>query len=411
MNNNFWRSVVSVLSGTATAQAIPIFGSLFIMRQYVPAEFGIFSAWLGMSMLLGILLTGRFETALPIESDGEPRQLAFFSTLITSLLAALVAVFVLIALISIEIIPAKLQNAPAPLLITLVPTGLGFAVTQTWQSWAAAEGRYRQLSLMRIVQSAATTLFQIIAGFFFSSASSLAIAQFLGIIISVFISFYIMPIKTSYSGKILSLILRFWQKNIKFPIFSLPADIINAISFHLPIFIVANRFGSEAAGLLALTMKTLGLPTGLLGSSMLDVFKRYAATNYRERGECRLYYIQTFKLLLFISLCFCFIMVPCSEFLFSLVFGSAWRGAGTFAVWLLPLFALRFIASPLSYMVYIANKQHLDLIWQLALLGITFMTLSMHQHKDLAIQTYSFGYSFLYLIYIFMSYRLSCGIR
>lgn len=411
MNSNFWRSVVSVLSGTATAQAIPIFGSLFIMRQYAPAEFGIFSAWLGMSMLLGILLTGRFEAALAIESDGVPRQLAFFSTLTTSLLAALIAGLVLIALILLNIIPAKLQNTPAPLLITLVPTGLGFAITQTWQSWAAAEGKYRHLSLMRIVQSAAITLLQIIAGILFSSASSLAIAQLLGIIINLSISFYMMPIKIPHPGQKISFILRFWRKNRKFPIFSLPADIINAISFHLPIFIVANRFGAETAGLLALTMKTLGVPTGLLGSSMLDVFKRYAAANYRERGECRAYYIQTFKVLFIISLFFCFIMALCSESLFSLVFGSAWRGAGTFAVWLLPLFALRFIASPLSYMVYIAGKQHLDLIWQLALLAITFSTLSMHQHKDLAIQTYSVGYSFLYIVYIFMSYRLSHGIR
>jgi hypothetical protein len=44
----FWRSVGLVLTGTVAAQSIPLLGSLVIARIYAPAEFGLFSAWLGM---------------------------------------------------------------------------------------------------------------------------------------------------------------------------------------------------------------------------------------------------------------------------------------------------------------------------------------------------------------------------
>ena len=66
----FWRSVGVVLAGTVGAQSIPIIGSLVLARLYIPSQFGIFSAWLGLTALAAVMITGRFEMALPIEPDG-----------------------------------------------------------------------------------------------------------------------------------------------------------------------------------------------------------------------------------------------------------------------------------------------------------------------------------------------------
>ena len=81
------------------------------------------------------------------------------------------------------------------------------------------------------------------------------------------------------------------------------------------------------------------------------------------------------------------------------------------AIWLLPIFALGFVASPLSYMVYIAEKQHLDLFWQIALLGMTLASLSAASDYRSALLVYSYGYGLLYVIYLGLSYRLSLGER
>ena len=161
-----------------------------------------------------------------------------------------------------------------------------------------------------------------------------------------------------------------------------------------------------------MTMRILGAPIGLLGKSVLDVFKRHAAISYRERGECRADYVRTFRILAIASLGSCLVMASVSESFFALAFGENWRGAGTIAVWLLPLFALRFIASPLSYMVYIAGKQHVDLVWQVALLAMTIAALNIPFYgHDIALQAYSAGYSLLYIVYLAMSYRFSLGNR
>lgn len=61
MLGNYWRTVAGVLSATAVAQAIPIWGSLFIARLYVPEQLGAYSAWLGMVYLAAVIVTARLE--------------------------------------------------------------------------------------------------------------------------------------------------------------------------------------------------------------------------------------------------------------------------------------------------------------------------------------------------------------
>ncbi len=405
--SGFWRNVTSVLAGTALAQAVPVLASLIIARQYAPAEFGMFAAWLGVVMFLGVVLTGRFEAALAIEEDGEPRRLAVISTLATAALAAVLAGLVLVAVKAF--VPSVAGKTPALLIAIAIPAALAIAAAQTWQSWAAAEGRYRALSVMRIAEAAMVALAQIAAGFVDASAAALGGAHFLGVIFGLVVATFLMPVGALPEMGIVRTVRAFWRRHFRFPVWSLPADAINAAAGQLPVLIVATRFGADVAGLLAMTMKVLGAPIGLLGKAVLDVFKRRAASSFRERGECRSEYLQTFRVLAIGSLAFCAVMAMVSEDLFALAFGENWRLAGTIAVWLLPLFALRFMASPLSYMVYIAGKQHLDLIWQIALLGMTLAALGLPRSHEPALQAYSLGYSLLYLVYLAMSYRFSCG--
>jgi O-antigen/teichoic acid export membrane protein len=203
----------------------------------------------------------------------------------------------------------------------------------------------------------------------------------------------------------------FLHRHRRFPGLSLPADAVNTAAGQLPLLIVASRFGAEAAGLLALTLRSLGAPIGLLGAAVLDVFKRRASAAFRERGECRHEYLQTFAVLSLGSLVLAVVVGAASEMLFAFAFGERWRGAGTMALWLMPMFALRFVASPLSYMMYIANQQHVDLAWQLGLLAVTLTTLWWTPSVAAALLAYSAGYSVMYLIYLFLSYRFSLGSR
>ncbi len=402
----FWRKVGVVLSGTAVAQAIPILGSLVIARLVAPAQFGVFAAWLGLAALAAVVITGRYENALALEHDGAPRRVAALAILALALAATLL--LSLLLLLAWWLLPAWRAYLPAELLLLLPPAAWVIAAAQTWQSWAAAEGRYAALSSMRIAQSAAVTGGQIMLGLVAPGAVSLALAHGLGVALGLAVAAWHLsprPLPTAAEAR------AFFFRQRRFPQWSLAADSINTAAGQLPVILVATRFGAEAAGLLALTLRTLGAPIALLGSAVLDVFKRRAAQAFRDRGQCRAEYLETMRVLALASVVATVVIAVAGESLFAMAFGESWRRAGTIAVWLLPMFALRFVASPLSYTFYIANKQPVDLVWQCALLLMTLASLLLPAQHEAALQLYSLGYSALYLVYLALSYRFSLGAR
>lgn len=389
------------------AQSIPILGSLCISRLYSPADFGSFSAWLGIVVTAAVLITGRFETSLAVEPDGEPRKLAFKATLATSILA--ISALSLVAIGGYLAVP-RLHQLPTGLVLFFFPAALLLAAIQTWQSWAAAEGAYRQLSGMRIAQAVGVTAFQIIMGYVRPSAAGLAFGHLMGGVFGLAVAARCMPIdlRSLLPRSGLSAELRqFWSSHRRFPMFSLPADLINSASGQLPTIIIASRFGVDASGVFALTGRILGAPIALIGGAFLDVFKRAASTSYRTHGNCREEYVRTFKVLSLGGVLLAAGVMWAAEPLFVLLFGEPWRQSGVIAIWLMPMFALRFVASPLSYVFYITGKQHVDLAWQCFLLGLTLAAFFMSRSFQVAVESYAIGYAVLYVVYLSLSYRYS----
>lgn len=408
---SFLQATRGVVIGMVIAQAIPLLGSLVIARLYAPAEFGEFSTWLGVVMMAAVLVTGRFEMALVIEADGGPRRFALVATLVAIFSA--VAALLVVVLVAYPVLH-DVSGITLGLVLAFLPASLLMAVVQTWQSWAAAEGLYRKLSLIRIAQALGITSLQVVAGNLAPSAIGLAIGHLLGLLLGVAVAAWTMPIArpdfrnwVEFRGQLVA----FWVKHKQFPLFALPADFINTAAGQLPLFFISGQFGSEASGLYALAVRILGGPISLLGTAVLDVFKRSAAVSFRERGNCREEYLRTFKFLAGLGILLALGVVLLAEPLFAWAFGQNWRHAGVIAAWLMPMFALRFVASPLSYVFYIAGGQRVDLIWQAGLLCMTILVFQVGMNFETTVKAYAVGYAGMYAIYLLLSYRYSKGGR
>lgn len=402
----FWKNVSVVFSGTFVAQIIPILGSLIIARLFIPEAFGEFAIWLSIVLMFSVICTGRYEMSLSVESDGKPRLYGVAANLLVVLMTSLISTL----LISIFIFFDIDFGISATHLYLIVAAGGLMGLLNIWQAWAAADGKFSHLSKMRIMISLAIFIFQVVIGLFIPSVNSLILGQIAGVSIGLLYSFYLSPLKSNYYLiRNFSSLTDYLLKHKRFFVFSLPADTVNTISSQLPILIIGAKYGADIAGFLAMTLRALGAPIGLLGRAVLDVFKRHASVAYRKNRECRDYYIQTFKVLSIMSISVMPIFLLFSKDLFILAFGEKWAMSGTIAIWILPMFLLRFVSSPLSYMFYLANKQSIDLVWQISLLIITIFTLSFSSTYKYALIYYSFGYSLLYIVYLFISYKLSCG--
>jgi O-antigen/teichoic acid export membrane protein len=404
----YWRNVSSVFFGTVIAQSLPVIGSLILTRQFLPAVFGTYSAWLGITLFFSVCLTGRFETSLPMEEDGKFRAMAVLYVLVTTLVLSLFSFLILLSLFLIGIKSIGLMSFKL-LLFSLI-VSLLMSLIQIWQTWTAAEGNYKKLSLIRIAQAGLVVIFQVLIGFLQPDLMGLIFGHFIGLIFSVLICIFLKPISMNFDVTSLKFrLFTFWKKNRKFPLFSLPADAINSAAAQLPLLLIMSKFGADIAGYYALTIRVLGAPIGLLGSAVLDVFKRHAANAYKTRGECRPEFLHTLKILLMATILTSILFFFCAEQFFVIAFGESWSMSGKIAIWLIPLFAFRFVASPLSYMVYIAGKQNVDLFWQISLLGVTLATFNITETFSTSVQIYSLGYAFLYLVYLRMSYKFSLG--
>ena len=406
--NNFWKNVSSVFAGTLVAQSIPIIGSLFIARIFAPSAFGEFSTWLAIVTFVSVVVTLRFEAMLAIAADGRDRARAVF---IIFAVTILMAVLLFICMIAAKFLPGIKNYFPnsTALVLTIVPAALCLALNQTWQTWAAAEGFYGKLNIMRLVQASTLVLVQIGVGLKYPTAISLVVGFVVATGIAFAWSIKIMP--SFFHEQFCSLIVfrNFFFKYKSFPLYALPADEINTAAGQLPVLVVSYRFGNEVAGYLALTMRVLGAPIGLVGKAVLDVFKRYAIQSIQQTGNCQSLYIKTFVALLLASLILIGGTVVLAEDIFRVAFGAEWLPASRMAIWLLPMFAMRMIASPLSYMAYLVERQHIDLLWQVGLMLVTVATLYVFHSYESTLIGYSAGYAAMYLLYIFISYKLSKG--
>ena len=408
--SDYWSRVVSVFTGAAVAQAIPILGSLIIARLYAPDAFGIFSTWLGISLVLTVCVTYRLEHAFGLEPDGEPRERLVVATVLLLLVTG--AILLVCVLVTGILFGQAYGHMTPTLVVLLIPMSMGAALSLVWQSWAANNGDVRKLSYIRISQTLCITGLQILAGLVQPTALVLALAQVVGAWIAVLMGYRLIPFRHGLPGNASQayvLVSNVLSKYRRFPALSLPADLINAAAAQMPIVVLTSRFGPEVAGFYALATRMMGAPISILGNAVRDVFKRSANEHFRSDGHCVGIYLRTLYVLLGCSVVMVAVVYPFSESIFALFFGDKWRMSGTIAAWLLPMYALRFIASPLSYTFYIVQKQNVDLIWQVSLLAMTGATLFLFVSYQDTLIYYSAGYAVLYLVYIYLSYLYSKG--
>lgn len=402
----YWKNISSVFSGTLAAQLIIIVGSIFIARIFSPSEFGKFSAWLAIVSFSSVIITLRFEAVLAIVEEGMDRLKAVFFVFLISITISIVLFASLVLAKNSPWIDIYFSKSIL-LILTIAPAALFLALNQVCQMWAAAEGMYKNLIIMRLVHAVTIIGMQISLGLKYPYAASLAVGFTIAGVIGLGIAITIMPKFIDVKFYNFQNLKSFFKRYRKFPIFALPADSINSAVAQLPVLIISLRFGSEVAGYLALTMRVLGAPLGLIGKAVLDVFKRHAVQNIQQEGNCRDLYLSTFSVLAFSSLLFVVATILLADEIFRVAFGSEWVVSGKMAIWLLPMFALGMIASPLSYLSYLVEKQHIDLLWQSGLAIVVLLNLNSFSTYESTLIAHSIGYGLMYLIYIFISYNLS----
>lgn len=407
--NIFVRRVLLLLSGSVAAQALLLAVTPILSRIYSPEQMGILGVFVAFVGMVGTLVTLRYENAILLpreenEAAGIVCVVVLNATIISLLLAATLAIG---GNRTLELMGA--ESLSDYFLWMAVGTCL-MGIMQGLNSWLIRRAQFRQLTFARISQSAATALSQLVAGFAGFSAIGLVWGQLLGQLAGVcamMVALIACADVKSFASVSIADLRRLGKRYIRFPLYSLPADALNALASYLPFFILGKYFGPVVVGLYFMMQRMTLAPIALVANAVSDVFKERATRDFREVGTCRPLLIKTFLGLFAISLPLSLLLFFFGPQLFSFVLGDKWNEAGGYASIMAPLVAIRFAISPVGFVLYVAEKQNVDLFWQGALLVVNSASLfagAALGDAKLSVTLFSFSYSTMYLIYLALSY-------
>ncbi|MGG7604913.1 lipopolysaccharide biosynthesis protein [Massilia sp. BKSP1R2A-1] len=399
----FWRNVATVITGATGAQALTLLAAPLLTRLCTPAEMGSFSVWLGVIAVTSIVATLRVENAMVIDHGRQQQRLCFGVVAYVATLLAVTLTLGSLCACALGLPSLKMVSWPA-----MAAVGLATWISaniQTTLAYAASHRRFGTAARIKLLQAGTIAVSQLALLYAGVDGVALLAGQLIGLCARLLAGRLLLSPPRPRLRFFLDRAQRdYLRKHQAFWRYSLPSSLLNTMVGQLPLFMIGIHHGALAAGLFALTQRVLAAPTALIATSILEVFKRQAVSEFESVGNCVAVYRSTFKALVLLALPPTLVLLLFSPALFAWLFGDDWRAAGDLARILAPLCFLNFVASPLSYVFFVAGKQRMELFWQVALflatLTVFVAPLSLHG----SLFAYAVVRSMLYLIYLYMSH-------
>ena len=409
VKSEYARDVLTLMSGTTVAQAIPVVITPVLTRIYSPAEFGLFAVYMALISIGTMIATGRLEMAVLIaRKDSEALRLSLVSFTISGVFSILTLFVIVIWGQQI----AELTGQPEiKSWLYIVPFSIFlFSVYKVLLHWLNRKKHYELMSQTRVIQSGSISALQVVVGVATKIVPGLALADCLGRAVSLVLIFRRIKHSVKLPGfnrvKQYALIRRYR----KFPFLGSPASLLNILSLQMPYLIIPAIFSSAVAGLYFLVFRILMMPISVLGEAMLEVFRNKAMESLEEHGTCRPVFIKTLSSLVMIGLPPTLLLMLFGTEIFAFVFGEEWREAGLYATILAPMALFRLVCAPLGGVLFIREKLALVLMLQSLFLLMVILSLILgwiNQDPVLLVIFLSVSGCLFYLLQALSSFRLS----
>jgi lipopolysaccharide exporter len=373
--SSFLSDVLKLAGGTAIAQVIGIMVAPLITRLYGPEAFGQAALFASIVGVAACVVCMRYEVTIILPKEDEDAANLLALCLLLAILFSIIIVPV-IWLVGEELL--HLLKAPGllPYLWLVSPSIFLSGIFTALNYWNLRTKRFGGLSIARVIASFASVGTLLGAGFAgYAGGGSMIGASLIGSATSTMIlggqiwhndrKLLYKSIKTQ---RIAAGIVRYRE----FPLYQTWASLLNSFSGQLPIFILSAFFSTTVVGYYALCMMFLQMPMSLMGGSISQVFfQRLSIAKYD--GSLTKIVEDTFESLVTISICPFLALSLIGEDAFVVVFGPQWAMAGVYSQILALSIFFIFIASPLTSLFDILEKQKAYLIYNII---ITFFRAS-----------------------------------
>ena len=374
------RSLLTVFSGTTSAQLIGILVLPVLGRHFAPAAFGAFQVY---ASLLAVLTAGvcfRIEfTLLSLEDRAVVPTQQMLNVLV---IAVSVAVALLLLLLS--------HYGAVPLIGTLPfpPWMIGLAlmangVSQTFTYRVTREHQFRRIVSTRIVQSSVYAVVALALAFSWPSLIGIIVADMIGRLASL------LPIAvmTHRDGVGLPRLAQFGRlpaflrEHRELAVVSLPGALANNFGAAITPFMFYATYGAAATGQYSLVERTLALPLSMVCTASAQVFAAKLSAHLREGDPQALpVFVRTVLLCLALGLTGALVAYPLLPFLFTFVYGAKWQEAAHFAQVMVFAYAVIFPAGVTWQTLYLMRRYKTQTTWDFmwpCVLGVTWLVIRM----------------------------------
>lgn len=404
---NFFKTVVTMLTGSALAQVIPMVAAPVLTRLYAPGDYGEYAAFMLVATALAALASARLELALMLpEEEADAANLLIACLLLTLATSLFLAGGVLLGgepLLE-RFAGSRIGNA-----VRLVAPMVGLQSSyQVMNAWLLRKQRFRLLSTSRVFRALAIAganisfgLLHVPLGLVWSSLIGQLIAT--GILGTQLIRADRHELRHFEYARAKRLAL----KHREFPLFSLPAELLSTLASQFPVMLLDKATG----GLFAFVQMVVNAPLSFISGAVFDAFKERASRDYREQGNFHAIFVKLAKTLSLLGVLPLTALLVAGPQLFATIFGEAWREGGEVARVLAAMYFLKLLASPLSYAFNIVGRQREDFILHIWIAASTFLALWLGRKSGLSSITimclYAGNYALIYIYTFLRSYSFS----
>lgn len=407
VKSDFNQNVLTLITGTTIAQAIPIAVSPILTRINTPEDFGILSIFVAITAVFGSIANGRYELAIMLPKKDEDAINIFALGFI--IVSCVSLVLLLLVVVFNGYFTTLLGNEEISFWLYFVPLVVFF--TGLWNILNYFNNRrknYKDLRNAAIIKSILSAIIQLSIGLIKQGPTGLISGQ-------IFSQFFANTklLKNIIKDRLLVSkirrlkILALAKRYKDFPKHSMIPSFLNTLTSQYTSIMIPKMFSFAVGGYFFLAIKIVNLPATLISGAISQVYLQQISENKNRKIKNFAIFISTFKKLFLIALPISIIGYFLSPYIFPAIFGKDWVISGEVAKYLFLIFLITFCVSPLSVSFVPALELKKGAFWQYlySCTSIVFFSISMYLELPLkdfllffVIHEYALYGIFLYLI-------------
>lgn len=341
--------------GSGGAKLIGILAMPMLARLYTPEQFGVFTTFTSMILILAPLITLRFCDAIPL-----PRT-DHVAVLLVYLCLALITAFTILITISF-FIAVHFMGTPfkgEPLLFSLILFAVLFlcSMYEVLNMWATRTRSFNVIAKSQITQSFVGTMMKLLMGGLNVKLGLIFgyLLQFCSGNYRLYSSFYLSYKKLKVVAtpkRVLQVALIY----LRYPKLRLPSNLLMTVSQQSLVLYIAFSFSQSEVGQLGLALSLIAIPTMLFVSTIKKVFYGEIAKTKSKEAILNLTYKFSFRLFLS-ALVPCLTLCLVGKDIITYFFGNDWLVAGEVVEYLSLYLVFSITVGPLLNIFDVLNKQ------------------------------------------------------